>query len=86
MKIESKKLGRLNAWGEAFDELKLINLDPRLVGKKHLTILIHEVFHVQNPDWSENMVKKKSKELANILWEQKYRRIDDKEKQPKEIK
>lgn len=31
------------------------------------------------------MVKKKSKEMVNVLWLLKYRRIDDREKQPKKI-
>ena len=81
MEIQHKKLGREAAWGLAFEDYNLIQLDPRLVGKKRLEILIHEIFHIQNPEWSENMVKKKSKEMTKILWLQKYRKIDDKEKQ-----
>lgn len=85
MKVQHKKLGRQGAWGQAKDWLNLIELDERLLGKKHFEIAIHEIMHIQNPDWSENMVKKKSKEMCNVLWLLKYRRIDDREKQPKKI-
>lgn len=80
-KVEYKKLGRENAWGLAYDELRKIVLDPRLFGKKHLNISIHELLHIQNPEWSETKVKQKSKELANFLWGLHYRRVDNREKQ-----
>ena len=81
MEVQHKKLGRQNAWGQASDWLNLIELDTRLIGRKHLEITIHEVMHIQNPDWSETKVKKKSKEMTKVLWLLKYRRIDDREKQ-----
>ncbi len=83
MEIKHRKLGREKAWGQAIDEGSLIELDPRLLGKKHLEVLIHEIMHLQNPDWSETRVLKKAKEMSKLLWAQKYRRIDDNEKQPK---
>lgn len=86
MKVEHKKLGKQNAWGLATIEKKIIELDERLVGKKHLEILIHEIMHIQNPEWSETMVIKKSKELTNVLWSVNYRRVDNKHKQPREKK
>jgi hypothetical protein len=86
MKVTHKKLGNRQAWGIAEDWKNKITLDERLVGKKHLEILIHEVLHIQNPDWSESMVLKKSKELTKVLWSQNYRRVDNKHKQPPDKK
>lgn len=86
MEVKDKKLGKQGAWGQAFEHLNLIELDIRLVGKKHLEILLHEILHILEPEWSETKVKRTSKEITKVLWLQKYRRIDDKERQPKENK
>lgn len=81
IKVKYTKLGRQLAYGQYHQHLNLIELDSRLIGKKHLSTLVHELFHAQNPDWSENMVIQKSLEFTDILWSQKYRRIDDRIKQ-----
>ncbi|HEY8688819.1 MAG TPA: hypothetical protein VIM07_06255 [Chitinophagaceae bacterium] len=74
MQIVFKKLGRERAWGQAYTDDNIIELDPRLEGKRHLEILIHEAFHLLNCDWSETKVIKQSKKLSSVLWKQGYRK------------
>ena len=76
MKIVYRKLGKEKAWGQAHNDDMIIELDPRLKGKHHLTVLIHEILHLQNPSWSETEVINKSRQMANQLWKENYRRID----------
>ena len=76
IKIIYKKLGKEKAHGISFSDGEVI-LDPRLKGKKHLEILIHEVMHILNPKDSEQAIIKKSVTLCKILWTEGYRRIDD---------
>ena len=77
IKVKHRKLGREQCIGIAYDSHRLIEIDERLKGKKHLWTLIHEILHILEPDWSETKVDEKSKEIAEVLWHQKYRRIDD---------
>lgn len=76
IKVVYKKLGRANAWGLAYSEGNLVELDNRLKGKKHLEILTHEVIHLLLPDASEEEVEHISINLINILWKEGYRRVD----------
>ena len=71
-----KKLGRNKAIGLAYKEDGIIHIDERLKGIEHLQTLIHEVAHIQNPKWSEIKVEGHSAEIAKILWENNYRKID----------
>lgn len=80
VKVIYRKLGKERALGQADTDSGIIEIDERLKGKKLLEILIHEMLHVQNPEWSETRVLEKSKELSNFLWSQHYRRVDIKEK------
>lgn len=82
-KVIHKNLGKQGAWGQWKEWVNTIELDHRLAGKKHLEIILHESLHWLFPDMSESNVKKSARKMANILWSQKYRRIDDREKQPK---
>ena len=59
IKIIYKKLGREQAHGIAESDGN-IYLDPRLKGKKHLEIMIHEILHILNPTDSELAIIKKS--------------------------
>lgn len=76
MKITYRKLGKEKVWGWAHFDDNSIELDSRLKGKRHLEILIHEILHIQNPTWEEEEVIKKSKQMCNILWKEKYRRVE----------
>ena len=81
IKIIYKKLGREQAHGIAESDGN-IYLDPRLKGKKHLEILIHEVLHILNPNDSELAIIKKSITLTKVLWKEGYRRVDDTNDEP----
>lgn len=80
--IVYKKLARRNALGLVEDESDVIHIDPRVKGRKHLEILIHEAFHIFYPHWSEDKVIRDSAELTRLLWEQGYRRCDQDDSQP----
>lgn len=72
-----RKIKKDVARGLAFIDIGEIHIDERLKGLEHLEILIHEILHIQNPKWSESKIIGHSKELSKIIWEQKYRRIDE---------
>ena len=76
IKIIYKKLGREQAHGIAESD-GIIYLDPRLKGKKHLEICVHEVLHLLNPNDSELAIIKKSITLTKVLWKEGYRKVDD---------
>ena len=81
IKIIYKKLGREQAHGIAESDGN-IYLDPRLKGKKHLEICLHEVLHLLNPNDSELAIIKKSITLTKVLWNEGYRRVDDTNDEP----
>ena len=75
IKILDRKLGKEHAYGIASSD-GIIEIDSRLISKKHLEVLIHELLHLLNPKDTEEMVIKKSVTLTKILWQEGYRRID----------
>lgn len=79
IKVKYKKLGKEKVWGLA-DSQGIIYLDSRLKGKKHLEILIHETLHLLYPDDSEDLIVEKSIELTNLIWKQRYRRLEEDKK------
>jgi len=81
IKIIYKKLGREQAHGIAESDGN-IYLDPRLKGKKHLEICVHELLHLLNPNDSELAIIKKSITLTKVLWKEGYRRVDDTNDEP----
>ena len=74
-------MGREQAHGIAESD-GIIYLDPRLKGKKHLEICVHEVLHLLNPNDSELAIIKKSITLTKVLWKEGYRRVDDTNDEP----
>jgi len=75
--ITHKKIGRHKALGLAYTESGDIFIDERLKGFQHLLVLIHEIVHIQNPKWGEEKVKGHSLEMATLLWEQHYRKVNN---------
>ncbi|HVX48810.1 MAG TPA: hypothetical protein VHB48_01585 [Chitinophagaceae bacterium] len=75
MKIIYRRLGREKAWGQAHCGENTIEIDPTLRGRHKLEIIIHEAMHIQNPAWEEEQVIQKSRQMANILWKERYRQI-----------
>lgn len=59
-----------------------IEIDRNACGKKEMEILLHEMVHLLWKDESEEDVERKSILMTNTLWHQKYRRVDDTNKQP----
>jgi len=76
MKIVYRKLGREKAWGQAHCADNTIEIDPSLYGRHKLEIIIHEALHIQNPGWEEYEIIQKSRQLANVLWKERYRKIE----------
>lgn len=76
IKVIHKKLGREKAYGMA-DSDGVIYIDPRLKGKKHMEIILHECLHLLYPDDSEEAIVDKSVTLCKILWKEGYRRVDN---------
>lgn len=69
-------------WGYADLTTREIHIDKKANGKKHMEILIHEMTHLLLPEASEEDVVRISIYITNTLWQQKYRRIDDRNHEP----
>lgn len=81
IKVIHKKLGREKAYGMA-DSDGTVYIDPRLKGKKHLEIVLHECLHILYPEDSEEAIVDKSVTLCKILWKDGYRKVDNSNKVP----
>lgn len=81
IKIVYKKLGREQAHGIAESD-GIVYLDPRLKGKKHLEILLHECLHILNPMDGEEAIIDKSVTLCKLLWKEGYRKVDNSNDMP----
>ena len=76
IKVLFRKLGKEKALGLAYKEARTIHIDSRLKGLEKLTVLIHEIIHIQQPGWPEIRVEGNAKELANLLWNNNIRIIE----------
>lgn len=76
MKVKERKLGREKAWGLAHQDENLIEIDPRLKGKKRMEITVHEALHLIFPTLSETDVIRHSKKLTGLLWKENYRKVE----------
>ena len=74
-KVIWRKLGREDAFGQAWKDKKIIELDPRMTPKKQLEVICHEQLHITYPDMAETLVKQGGKDLCNILWRLNYREV-----------
>lgn len=70
------------AWGYADLDKKEIIIDKKANGKKHLEIIVHEIYHLLHPEATEEEVVRNSIYITNTLWQQKYRRVDDRNHTP----
>jgi hypothetical protein len=77
IKVQYRKLFREGVVGWAHHGENLIEIDERLKGKQFLEILIHEIMHLQTPKWSEEEVTRKAHEMANILWKEGIRPVEN---------
>ena len=74
-KVVERKLGREQAFGLAWEERGLMEIDPRQNAKDYTDTLIHEWFHLEFPEWGERKIAAKSKKLAAFLWKMNHRPI-----------
>lgn len=81
MKVVYRKLGKERADGQALIESNTIEIDPRLKGRRKMEILIHEAIHILNPEMSETKVLEQGRRIANLLWKQHFRQVDNTVKQ-----
>jgi hypothetical protein len=72
-KVIYKRLRRY--WGWAHIHQDKIELYNGLKGKQHLTIIIHEKLHLMFPDHDEKSIRRMSKDVAELLWRDGYRKI-----------
>ncbi len=75
IKLKVKKLGREKADARVFPDSLIIEVDPRLKGKRRLEVLIHELYHLgrfprdnETLEKEEHEVTKVSEFLAENLW------------------
>lgn len=54
-----------------------IMLDPRLKAQRRLEIWIHEMTHQMMPDLGEDAVAEFAEDMAKVLWDYGYRRVED---------
>lgn len=73
--VSERKLGREQADG-LYHSDGLIEIDPRIKGKKRLDTLIHEHLHHYLPNMPEDDVTKLATSIANALWANRVRIID----------
>lgn len=74
-RVVHRKLGRENAFGQAFGHKNLVEVDPRQRARRHLRTMVHELMHKMYPEWSETKVDNDSKLIAFFLWEHGYRKV-----------
>jgi predicted metallopeptidase len=76
IKVVFRKLGKEKAHGLAYKEERTIHVDERLKGIEKLDVIIHEIIHIQQPNWGEARVEGNARELARILWDNNLRFIE----------
>lgn len=74
--VTYRKLGRENAKGLAFQSEFRIVIDSRLKGVEALEVIIHEITHCLIPEFVEEKIDALGKEIAKVLWEQGWRKVD----------
>ena len=75
-RVKERLLGREQALGLCWQGEGLIEIDPRLTGKRALEVYIHEMLHHYAPEWSENKVSKIALAMSQILIKARFRRIE----------
>jgi hypothetical protein len=70
--VVERKLGRHKADGLWWPS-GVIELDPRIKGRRRLEVLIHEMMHERHPHWTEEHVTSEAEVMARFLWKQGVR-------------
>lgn len=74
--ISYRKLGQNKAHGLAFKEEREIVIDSKIKGQDLFETIIHEIMHCQNTSWPEIKIQGHAKEMAVLLWQQGFRKVD----------
>jgi len=74
--MRRRKLGKERAVGLAHPD-GLIEIDTRERGREALDTILHEALHVLHPDASEEKVVQMAGLLTELLWDDKWRRIEE---------
>ena len=74
VKLIERKLGRERAYGT--QEPGLITIDPRLKRKRRLNVVIHEALHEAYPDLTESKVLRGAGKIADVVWRDNWRRVE----------
>ena len=75
LQVVERKLGREKAFGQCYQNLGLIEIDPRQTAKEYLDTLIHEMLHHELPELSEREVERLANTFSHVIWKHNYRRI-----------
>lgn len=78
-KVIRRLLGKNQAHGLYYRDTNTIEVDSRLKGKKEFIIYLHEYLHHVSPELSEDEVIIKSESIADFLWKNNYRKVDNNE-------
>jgi hypothetical protein len=77
IKRKNLKYGGVPVWGTAkFSRNPIIELDSKLKGFEHLTILCHEALHLAYGKMPEAEIRQGAKLMAATIWSQNYRRFE----------
>jgi hypothetical protein len=77
IKFSFRKLGKRCygiAWNE--EQIRLIEIDPRLSCRDTLCTAVHEALHLADWDMSETKVLKVAGAITDVLWRMGYRKPD----------
>ena len=77
-KVIEAKLGQEKADGIMDYEDGVIYIDERLRGRRKIDTLLHERLHAKYPDWPEKKVATLAAMLADFLWINHVRPVDNK--------
>ena len=67
IKVKYRKLGKEQADGIAYTKSRIIEIDERLEGHDHLSVIIHEMTHILQPHLDEDYVAMIEKEMMKVL-------------------
>jgi len=76
IKLEERKLGREKNWGQAIFAEGKIEICPTQSQKRRLNTVIHEGIHILDPNLPELKVRAYANRLADLLWKDRWRRIE----------
>ena len=77
IKVIYRKLAREKVEGWAHLNKDKIEIDERLVGRKRLRVLVHELTHLAFESATESEVLNAERIIGNTLWQEGFRKVDN---------